>query len=280
MRGRVTPLVALATIALMLGMAATARPALATNCCSLNNGPCNIFPLVHGTSPWTGNVCGSTISGTNCVAQLDADATASSGNCITLGAGVTLDLKGFAIHCTSGSCGTAVYNTTSGATSSKVMVEDGSITGCWTDGIFADLGTNSSATNMTIDLSGSGCQGTVGISGLKKSINTTVVKHASTCIDIIGANGVDITDSMVRDCSIGINSIGASTSTFTNVQSLHNDVNVKLFGTGSATHANAVSLQDAATCNCENGSGSCLGTITDCLTFTGATSFVDDTLLP
>src|SRR5689334_22053263 len=83
-----------------------AGTASAVNCCSLNGSSCSLIPpLVHNSQFWTTPFCGATVSGTNCTVELDADQNVASGDCITVGAGVTLDLKGHSLICTSTACG-------------------------------------------------------------------------------------------------------------------------------------------------------------------------------
>lgn len=144
-----------------------APSAVMAACCAVNGGPCNKTPpLVHGVpnGGWEIPVCSTTLSGENCVAELDATVNVSSGSCITLEEGVTLDMKGYAFNCTSGACGTAITNTDSGGSSNKTQITNGDITGCWNRGINVTGGTNSTVTEMYIDLAGSCSGATDGIS--------------------------------------------------------------------------------------------------------------------
>ncbi len=158
-------------------LALTPAASDAANCCSVNGGSCNIIPpLTHGQSGWMGAVCGTTLSGINCTAKLDADVSTSSPNdCITLGSGVTFDLDGYTMNCTAGStsaCGTAITNTASSSASGAVTIRNGDIVGRWATGILATGGTNSSVDDVVIDGATS-----MGISGVRGLIERTVVRN-------------------------------------------------------------------------------------------------------
>jgi hypothetical protein len=260
-------------------MIAFASSAVAA-CCSLNGGPCNIIPpLVHGVSPWTGSVCGSTISGTSCDAELSGDVNASSGDCLTLGSGVTLDMKGATLNCTSGGCGKAIINTSSGGSSNKVVIQNGVITGCWSRGVSVEGGTNSSATQMYVDLAGSGCQGDVGLYGLRAGADHVVLKHADICYYW---GGGDLQHSVIRDCDLGAKDL-YTTASITNVQFLNNDVHVNTHDAGTDTiDTHSSSFQYAGTCTCIDRFSACVTPIEDCLDISasGNESFVDDAILP
>lgn len=92
--------------------------AAATNCCRSGSptGQCIASPLTHGQNGWLFPVCGSPPwYGNNCTLKLDADITMTSGDCVTVAKGVTLDLSGHTMSCTGSSCGSAVINVDSGA---------------------------------------------------------------------------------------------------------------------------------------------------------------------
>ncbi len=257
-------------------------PALAA-CCALNGGPCNIIPpLVHGISPWTGSICGSTISGTSCTAELDANATASSGDCLTLGAGVTLDLNGYTINCNSSDCGNAILNTASSSGTGAVSVTNGDITGCFSGGVAQTGGSNTTVSELKIDLAGSCTNNTShGLFYITGLIDHTVVANArGTGVWLMG--GKQLKNSIVRDSGTGIYySYFGSSAAFDNVLVFGNDVNIQ-----NATPASGIpsmqrsEIQLAGTCDCKN--NTVCTDISNCVTFTNSTtpSMVNDAFVP
>jgi hypothetical protein len=252
--------------------------------CCLNGGPCNITTLVHGVSPWTGAVCPTTIASSGgCIATLGStNGTATSGDCITIGAGVTLDLNGRTLDCTDDLCGSAIVNTGSGGGSSAVGIQNGDITGCWSNAINVTAGTNSSASDLLIDKTANGAcaNGTHGISYMRGPIDHVVIKNAGG-IGIALTSGEDVTDSIVRNSGTGIAMYTVSAATeIDNVLLLGNDTNIVNLSAGSTKPSMQRSELQDATCDCRDGS-SCVDVAT-CLTFTNSTtpSFVGDAILP
>lgn len=273
---------------------AIATPGFAVDCCSFNGSPCNYFGtpgLVHGVAPWTGNVCGVTIEGTDCHARLDTtDGSVASGDCITLGKGVTLDLNGRTITCSGTNCGGGVVNASSSGAADKVVIKNGKITGCWQRGVIFSGGTNSSVEDLTVDLTATGAACNyggilnAGIFTPRGLISRSVVSNAF--VGIYAQPGENVTDSLVTECYVGIDNVGASSAsvTLTNLQLLANGYNVKNRNPGVyRPHVVNVSLQDPAGCHCLNASNACVSDINDCLDFgtsPGNASFVDKTILP
>ncbi len=271
--------------------------AMATNCCSINGGTCNIIPpLTHGQNGWTGAICGTTISGTNCTALLDQDASASSGDCITVDKSVTLDLNGKTINCTSGNCGYAVKNIDSGSAANAVTIKNGDITGCWQIGIGETGGTNTSVTDVLVDLSGS-CTtsgGSTGISSIKGTIDHVVVKNAGY-IGIVLGPGKDLKSVIVRNCGaryayfgsgygIMASSSGYSQSSFDNILLIGNRENFARY-VFPLPALQRSELQEPGDCNCIGNVGGqdvCVTDINDCFDISNSTTptFVDDAMIP
>lgn len=210
--------IGLLSIAAVLGMASGPRDASAANLCWV--AP-NQFPYDIGNGYLTeaycpgGNACGCEIYGTNCLVKLANNVTATNANtggsvCLKLGSGVTFDLDGKSMTCSGTDCGRAVYNTSSGASSSKVVVKNGTISGCFDAGLSFDASgganTNSSVSDMTVSL-GSGCSNgllysnnelfNVGISSPHGLISRVIVSN--TDIGVVGNTGADLEDSILRD---------------------------------------------------------------------------------
>lgn len=273
-------------ISLVVGVLALAPSlAWAANCCSLNGGPCNIIPpLVHGVSPWTGPVCGTTISGTNCTAELDADVNAASGSCLTLGSGVTLDFNGYTLNCT-GSCTTAVLNTSSGATTAAVKIESGAISGPWATGVSVTGGTNSSVAEMVV----AGCD--TCISSVRGKIDHTVVRNCPTLgIDLYP--GEDLESVVVRNNGnsasngYGLRLTGSTGSTtMDNVLFIANRVDMHFDHASGTPSVQRSEFQEAVTCGCYLDLGPplqfCLSA-DSCLTITNSTTptIIDDDFFP
>lgn len=257
----------------------------AVNCCKVNGGTCNIIPpLTHGQTGWMGSICGTTLEGTNCTAKLDTDASASSGDCITLGMGVTLDLDGHAIDCT-GSCGSAVLNTNSGGSSNAVTITNGDITGAWTTGINVTNGTNSSVSEILVD------GAYIGISKVRGKIDHTVVRNSSY-IGIDLNAGDDLESVVLRNNGntayqgYGLKlSSTVSSSNFDNVLFIGNYANVWHSNASGKPQVQRSEVQDAVTCDCFISNflfSACAASATSCLDFTNATTpnIVGDTFLP
>lgn len=267
-------------VAVMLALAPVSAQAA---CCAMNGGPCNIIPpLKHGIFPWTGAVCGTTISGTSCTVELDANVTDSSaGNCLTLGSGVALDLKGYSLTCTDSSCGDAITNTASGSGTSAVSITNGSIIGCWTSGISVSGGTNSSVSDLTIDKVGGCSGGSYGLFYIAGTIDHVVVKNAADRAVWL-TSGKQIKNSIIRDNGIGIwTSYNSTSNSLDNVLMYNNDVHFQ-----NATPEYQPSVQrsefvGATTCNCKN--NTVCDADTACFDFMNNTttpSMMDDAIVP
>lgn len=274
-----------------LVLLATLLPAtgFAANCCSLNGGACTApATITHGTSPWTGAVCGSVITGTNCTAILDANVSVASGDCITLGRGVTLDLNGYALNCTSGQCGGAILNTDSAANPNDVDIENGDITGCWTVGIAQTQyqGSDTNVSDIFIDLDGSctGVGGSTGIAFIAGKIDRTIVKNARS-IGIFLLEGEDVTNTKVSGTDNGSGSgtgivVTGSGTSFDNVLLTDNVINVHFNG-GQPASMQRSELQNASVCQCRLSNSTCPA-ISSCFTISNSTtpSFIGDAIIP
>jgi hypothetical protein len=286
-----TPRIVAANAGIALFMcftALSATPAFA-DCCSLNGSGCIYIPLTYGTAPWT-TFC-STISGINCVATVPGSPTinVSSGDCITLGAGVTLDLGKSTINCTSTDCTAAVRNTDSGSSSSKVVVKNGTVTGCWRRGLHFESGVNSSVTGTVVNLAptGAACTNSASLpTGIFAPRGTTnKVKVFNAFGGVYAFTGKDINDSLISECYIGIDNVGSTPSVGLTNLLLRNNVNhvknpsylaYKPKMQGSV-------LEGSVLCDCVDNGENCVN-ITSCIDFgnggTGNTSFVEETLYP
>lgn len=252
--------------------------AFAANCCAVNGSTCNIIPpLTHGQNGWTGSICGTTLSGTNCTALLDTGASVAAGDCLTLGKGVTLDLAGFNLECTSSSCGSAIKNTDSGGASSAVQIKNGNIVGAWAFGVTSTGGTNSSVSDLVVDGSD------IGISNIRGLIERVVVRNSAS----IGINlkaGEDLKNSIVRDSGgYGLFLDGNFAATdLDNILLTGNYHSVGKINYGSGPTLTRSDLQQSTGCHCINhASGSCINVV-GCMVVPNSTTvtFVDDTIIP
>ena len=276
-------------LGLAVGALLMLMPAAASaDCCRVNGGDCNITPpLIHGQSGWLGDVCGTTLSGTNCTAKLDADVTWSTvdADCLTLGSGVTLDLDGHTMTCDVSSpdfCGTAVYNTTSSSGIGKVLVKNGAIVGRWGAGIEAVGGSSSSAADLVMD-------GPTGLYNLRGGIDRVTISNCATGIELWP--GSDVTDSMIRDCGIGISAVWSfatyATSEIDNVVLLRNNYSMfgTVTGTGGPPSMQRSEVKYPGLCNCAYLDGS---NPNQCRSFaicadvhnTTTPSFIEDEITP
>lgn len=223
---------------------------LAANCCQVGTGACNIIPpLTHGQNGWTGAVCGTTLTGTNCTALLDGDVQVTSGDCLTIGRGVTFDLNGYKFDCTGASCGSAIINSDSAGSSAAVTIKNGDITGPFEYGIEVTGGTNSSVDELLVD------GADTGISGVRGPISDTVVRNSEIGgIDLYP--GADLKNVILRDNGVGTSGWGlkltgsTSTSDLDNVLFIGNHDNVyKLNASGTASMQRS-EMQMAGSCQC------------------------------
>lgn len=162
--------------------------------------------LCHG--PSNGPHLVEAQTGKNCVLKVFVDSTGRSGsaNCLTIGKGVTVEMNGHSIACDSSSCGTAIEVTNSSSgTNNKVVLNSGTITGCWATAVKATAGTDTTVSDFVVDMSAIGscsANGVTGIAGELKQVDHTVVADASgTCI---GIHSGTLTRSLARDCGTGV----------------------------------------------------------------------------
>jgi hypothetical protein len=145
---------------------------------------------------------------------------------------VTFDMNGNSINCTGSDCGKAVHNISSGGSSAKVVIKDGTITGCFDAALYFDApggsNTNSSVADMTIDL-GTGCDSTngitysngdyfrIGIAHPQGPIARVDVKNAEIAV-VAGADSA-IEDSVLHD---NVNGMIISNAAIDNVLFVNN----------------------------------------------------------
>ena len=280
----------------VVGMLAVASPSSAVDqCCSNNGAPCassSGFPYDAAAICPGGNLCGCVVSGTNCEMRLTANASTNSGDCLTLGAGVTLDMNGHSITCGDDNCSSAIVNTASSGAANAVVIENGFISGCWVRGIYVSGGTDSEVTGLDIDLArvgGGACNPgglTAGILTVRGTVSDVTVANAFSGIYV--QPGEDVIDSLVRDSYIGLDGLGTSASmgNITNVQLLNNGYSMKNHnpGVNIPDVVNLSSQNPVSGCHYIDNAGSCATNITDCVDFgsppSGRKSFVDDAILP
>jgi hypothetical protein len=256
----------------------------------------NLTYLQFGQSPWT-SFCNHTISGTGsggCTATVPANSGPinwSSGNCLTIGSGVTLDLGGITINCDTTNCGAALANTASGSGSAAVSIENGTITGCWNTGIVASAGSNVTVSEMTLDrtsTAGSPCAAglNAGLHSIRGDIDRVSVSGWLSGIFVYP--GKDVNDSSIYNNYVGIDNVGANSSgnDFVNLDLHSNGYAFKnvTAGTYKPTVKSTSIADDSGACNCIDSSLSCVS-ITSCVDFgsstsKGDTSFVEGVLFP
>lgn len=263
-----------------LGLAPAAYGA--DECCS--GGSClseSGFPYDADDLCPSGDLCGCTIDGNNCEVTLTANHSTASGDCLTLGDGVTLDMNGKTITCTDDECGIGIKNTNSGAGGSKVIIKNGGVNGCFNASLRATSGENASVEGVNIDGSpddpndpctgGSsispGWTARVGVVGFIGAISDSEVRDTEIGI-MLGQNDA-------VDCVVAYNDIGMIVSNssvdITGCMFLENDVHYRPF-TSNSTEPDLLesAFVGAGTCNCTNISDVCITDIEDCFVFKGS----------
>jgi hypothetical protein len=256
----------------------------------------NLTFVQYGTSPWT-TFCGHTITGSGsggCTATVPAGSgpfNVASGDCLTLGSGVDLDLGGNTINCTGTNCGAAIINTNSGSSSAAVKIKNGTVTGCWSDGVVCNGGTNSTVSAMTLDGSPTGAACTRSLNAGLHSVRGTISRCTVSgwLSGIYLYPGEDVNDCSVYGNYVGIDNVGA-TSAVSNVYNDDLHANGYAFknvtgGTYKPKVQSSSIADDGGACNCIDGSLSCINNITDCVNFgttttSGDTSFVEGQIFP
>ncbi len=285
--------VSLVFAAAAFAIAATPYNAWAVNSCTITGNPGPLLidannPYYDETACPSDTPCGCTVSGTNCIFKLSTDiTTSSSSTCLTLGSGVTFDLDGNTLTCTGSDCGKAVDNTSSSGSSSKVVIKNGKITGCFDAGLYFSGGTDSSVSDMEIDI-GSSCSNgisflggskTVGISWPRGLIARARVRHANIAVHL--ASGQDIEDSVLSDNVHGLIPNG-TTQGIDNVLFANNDYHIWEYKGSFNPDIQGSSFIGAAVCNCsETPTGvstaeNCQTSLNDCGTFQSPLSHVCD----
>jgi hypothetical protein len=194
-----------------------------------------------------------------------------------------------------------VINNASSGSSSKVDITDSvngpngpsGIKGCWARGVSVTGGTNSTVTDLRVDLTtqaGSAC--TTGLSaGIFEPRGTIHRAHVSNALSgIYLYPGEDVTDSVVENSYVGIDNVGASSAAvnLTNVQWLNNGYAVKNQNPGTYmpdVRGSSIQGDAADPCHCLNASNTCVTNTDSCLNFGTSTnspntSFVNDHLEP
>jgi hypothetical protein len=223
-------------VAAAMAVSTAPTDASAISCCVDGEEGCYDTNITEASCP-NDSICGCKVSGSNCTLTLSANVSIDTAStCLTLGSGVTFDMNGKTLACTGNDCGKAVYNTESGGSSNKVVIKNGTITGCWDAALYFDastgLNTNSSVSDMKIDL-GSGCAGTnginygngdyfnIGVSAPHGVITRTTVKNAE--VGIHGHVDGDLEDSILNN---NINGFMGTVGAIDNVLFLNNVTHV------------------------------------------------------
>ncbi len=152
------------------------------------------------------------IEGDNCKIKLTGNEDFSGTTCMELGDGVTLDMHGYTLNCTAADCGYGVINSASSGAADKVLIKNGKITGCFDAGIYVNGGTDSSVTDMVIDL-GLSCtnsSSSTGISAPRGTISRVEVYHTNVGV-WLASGGETIEDSVLKDNVHGMIAAGVGT---------------------------------------------------------------------
>lgn len=227
--------------------------------------------------PFFGTICGRTVHGTGtggCTITFEHDATASANaDCLTLGEGVTIEGDGHNIDCPSGSCGSAV-RILNYSGNGNTNVQNLSITGCFSHGVRGQTNTSNNATDLQIDLLGSGCQGGVGVSGMSKAEGVFVANASNYGID-----ASTVRDVQVRSSYRGL--MARSGHVFDNVTLHDNNYGIDPYSSGAATSMASSSVVNSSVCACGKTVGAtttCYGISTCVSSFIGDPSWIDDEL--
>jgi hypothetical protein len=161
------------------------------------------------------------INGDNCRIHLTGNVSFNGTTCVELGDGVTFNLNGYTLDCTTSDCGYGVHNSASSGAADKVVIKNGKITGCWDAGVYVNGGTNSSVQDLEVDLGASCTNGlthnggaaTVGIFAPRGLTSHVKVYH--TNIGFWMSPGQDIEDSVLKDNVHGM--LPAATGAIDNV---------------------------------------------------------------
>jgi len=257
-----------------------ATGALAVDECCIAGGTCHSssgFPYSAGSICPGGNLCGCTISGTNCRIRLTADASTSSGDCVTIGRGVEFDMNQHEIACTGTQCGYAIKNTDSAGSSQKVTLKNGFISGCWDAAVRSTAGTNSTVDGILVDMGTSGCSGgveivsgwttTVGIMYPKGIITNSQVHNAGAGMVVTE----DVENSVVQDNGVGIVTLPPSSTAMdiTSVLFRGNDIQYERLNNYGADFVQTTFV-GAGSCNCALHGTGCQPSVWNCGDLTGA----------
>lgn len=282
--------IAFISAAAVLAMAMGPRDAAAVNSCTITGNPGPL--LIDAGHPYYteaacpgGTPCGCTVSGTNCQFRLAGNvSTSSTSTCLTLGSGVTFDLSGHSMTCTGSDCGIAIANGSSSGSSNKVLIENGSIYGCFDAGVYINGGTDSTVTNMQVDLGASCTNGintgtsgymTVGIFAPRGLITYARVHHTGIGAWLSSYTGKDIEDSVLSDNDHGLIASGTYNAV-DNVLFANNGVHIWNFSGAANPDISGSSFIGATTCNCTDSSDSCESSLTACGTFQAPPSHICD----
>ena len=297
MRRNVPWAVALSAL-VTLGLTTTSRAAV----CYLDD-PGNTTPLVSPLTTGAGHqlptLCGHEIHGSSCVLNVANDGTLSADTvCLTLGAGVTVNMNGHSIQCTANVCNSGIKITGSGsAASAKVNLNDGSVLGCFRQGLYDAEGGATGyvyVTDFTIDLTalGSGCSLTGGKGGspANADLSGTPTQGFRSMVRVVAGNGSGtgmimnvygtVEDSIVHDNdTVGLNIIPSSAnSLITGSLFTGNGDNIKSrWPNGYFYRLNDSTVREADSCNFRDNSGACDPATT--YLDLGGINFIDNTIV-
>jgi hypothetical protein len=188
--------------------------------CNING---NLYSSTSGTpvrtstnGTFNGQVCGFTVYGPNgnCFLKIDNSDTVSTGDCLTVGEGVTITTDGAAtLGCTSSLCDDGIEKSVLGSGNTEI---DGlKFEGCWLHGIDT-ITTSDTYSNITMDVGAYGTCWTLttGIGGSPNLIDHVDITGGNdttglgtTCISTSAAT---VRDSIVRNCRIGVSMTSAT----------------------------------------------------------------------
>lgn len=236
-------------------------------------------PLNIGGAPMNGTLCGHTVYGSGaggCVIPASGNFYASNNSdCLTLGSGVTLSassIGGATIRCANDQapCGKAI-SISNGNGSGNTKVENISISGCFSYGIYGSIANAHSVTETSIGLGGgtncpTNLQST-GIGGIG-TVNRAVVGGAYIGLQ---EGSKTVNDSIVTENTYG--AAGGGGGLMDNVHIYNNDVAfIKGSGAGN-THirGSAIATVDEGSCSLCYTSPGCGGESNCNIDFTGPT---------
>jgi hypothetical protein len=251
-------------------------------------GDCNISGTLYASSSGTpvrtstngtfnGQVCGFTVYGPNgnCFLKIDNSDTVSTGDCLTVGKGVTITTDGTAtLGCTSTLCDDGIEASALG--SGNASIDGLNFEGCWLHAIDT-ISTNDQMTNMTMDFGAytANCATlTFGISGadLVDHVEITGANDSFGALGTLGVTSTEVRNSIFRNCRIGM-TVSSSVS-IDNVLFWENDIAMRNNGTAADLSGSHLV---GNVCDCAQSNGTCTA-ISNCVDVL-QTSFLEDQFL-